>query len=213
MYLDNNEPNNILQILIKKLGLVAADSMTFGGASIVYDNYNKIIDYTKKCNDALYYLQVDKFLSSIEVDPLEFEKFLKENPDNLKLGLETIKILEQTHLDKQAGMLARALKLYIKNPTIDEKYKFHKNTHIITNIDHHLVNEVENLKKYPVEPHHSLYKTDQKLNFNVFVINPDKNLINFGFVKLPQTSIFTPGRELYVVSSFYTEFYETIFKD
>lgn len=193
--------------------MVAADSMTIGGASILYENYNKVVDYTKKCNDALYYLQVDKFLNSIDVTPSEFESFLKDNPDNLKLGLETIKILEQTHLDKQAEMLARAFKLYIKAPTVESKITFHKNIHIITNIDQHLINEIDKIKDYPTEPAPSSYITNRKLNIHLFIINPHKNLINLGFVKLPEYHISVPGKEIYVLSEYFLYFFENIFKE
>ncbi|MFL9517764.1 hypothetical protein ACKENX_16385 [Acinetobacter baumannii] len=213
MLVNNHSGNDKLKIILRNLGLIVADTITLGGASKLNETYIEIAEYTKQCNDTLYYLQVDKFLNSLEVDSDEFENFIKDNPDNLKLGLETIKLLEQTALEKQAGMLARALKIYIKNPTPDEKSKFHKNIHIITNLDHHLINEIEHLKDYPVEPPHSLYKIDGRINLSVFVVNPNKNLINFEFVKLPQTSFFIPGKELYVVSSYYMEFYKNIFID
>ncbi|HBJ3898337.1 hypothetical protein Q4029_05460 [Acinetobacter baumannii] len=104
MYLNEKQPNNMLQIILKNLGILASDTITFGGASKIHDTYAEITEYTKKCNDALYYLQVDKFLNSLDIDQTEFDNFIKENPDNLKLGLETIKILEQTNLDRQAEM-------------------------------------------------------------------------------------------------------------
>ncbi|MFW1804986.1 hypothetical protein [Acinetobacter baumannii] len=152
MYLNEDQPNNILQIILKNLGILVSDSITFGGASKIHDTYAEITEYTKKCNDALYYLQVDRFLNSLDIDQTEFDNFIKENPDNLKLGLETIKILEQTNLDRQAEMLARAFQLYIKNPISENKKSFHRNVHIIKKIDEHLISEIEDLKKLPSKP-------------------------------------------------------------
>ncbi|MDC4750523.1 hypothetical protein NQ853_18360, partial [Acinetobacter baumannii] len=104
---------DILNIILKHTGLVIADSLTLGGASKVKESIEEISKYTKNCNDALYTLQVQTFLNTVDIDQTEFENFIKENPDNLRLGLETIKILEKTFIEKQAEMLARAFKMYI----------------------------------------------------------------------------------------------------
>lgn len=217
MYLDNNEPLNILQILIKKLGLAAADSMTFGTASTLYDSYNDIVEYTKKCNDALYYLQVDKFLNSIDIESSEFEDFIKENPDNLKLGLETIKILEQTNLDKQAEMLARAFQLYIRQPTPENKTLFHKNVHIIKKIDYFLIEEIAKLKNYPVnppEPRMEVTEQGLDMDLDAYVFNPHKELIDFGFLVLPKMEQnLLAASNIFEVSLFFDFFYQNIFKD
>ncbi|MDC4457886.1 hypothetical protein NQ652_09295 [Acinetobacter baumannii] len=217
MYLDNNEPLNILQILIKKLGLAAADSMTFGTASTLYDSYNNIVDYTKKCNDALYYLQVDKFLNSIDIESSEFEDFIKENPDNLKLGLETIRILEQTNLDKQAEMLARAFQLYIRQPTPENKALFHKNVYIIKKIDYFLIEEIEKLNNYPVNPPEPTIEMTEEglyIDWEPYVRNPHKELIDFGFLALPKIGLNTlHASNIFEVSLFFEFFYNNIFKD
>lgn len=217
MYLNNDEPLNILQILTKKLGLAAADSMTFGGASILYDSYNNIVEYTKKCNDALYYLQVDKFLNSLDVDPAEFEDFIKENPDNLKLGLETIKILEQTNLDKQAELLARAFQLYIRQPTPENKTLFHKNVHIIKKIDYFLIEEIEKLNNYPVnppEPRMEVTEQGLEMDLDAYIFNPHKELIDFGFLVLPKMEQnLLAASNIFEVSLFFEFFYQNIFKD
>ncbi|MDO7524238.1 hypothetical protein Q5M60_04610 [Acinetobacter baumannii] len=217
MYLDSNEPLNILQILIKKLGLAAADSMTFGTASTIYDSYNNIVEYTKKCNDALYYLQVDRFLNSIDIEPSEFEDFIKENPDNLKLGLETIKILEQTNLDKQAEMLARAFQLYIRHPLPENKNLFHKNVHIIKKIDYFLIDEIEKLNNYPVNPPAPTYQmTEQGLHIDLdaYVFEPHKELIDFGFLVLPKMELNAlAASNIFEVSLYFEFFYQNIFKD
>lgn len=217
MYLDSNDPLNILQILIKKLGLAAADSMTFGTASTIYDSYNNIVEYTKKCNDALYYLQVDKFLNSIDIESSEFEDFIKENPDNLKLGLETIKILEQTNLDKQAEMLARAFHLYIRHPIPENKALFHKNVYIIKKIDYFLIEEIEKLNNYPVNPPEpTIEMTDEGLyiDWAPYVRNPHKELIDFGFLALPKIGMNTlHASNIFEVSLFFEFFYKNIFID
>ncbi|MDI9820496.1 hypothetical protein [Acinetobacter baumannii] len=212
MYLNEDQPNNILQIILKNLGILVSDSITFGGASKIHDTYAEITEYTKKCNDALYYLQVDKFLNSLDIDQTEFDNFIKENPDNLKLGLETIKILEQTNLDRQAEMLARAFQLYIKNPISENKKSFHRNVHIIKKIDEHLISEIEDLKNYPVNPPAPRVKIGQSLDFTGYVNNPHKDLINFGFLKLPKVGINSAGREYYEVTEFFEFFFNNILK-
>lgn len=209
---EENKPLNILKIIIKHTGLGITDALLNGAASKVYDTYKDIRDYTKKCNDALYTQQLEIFLTSIDVTQQEFEEFIRTNPDNLRLGLETIKILEQTILEKQAEMLARAFQLYIKDPTPDSKKFFHKNVHIINNIDEYLISAIEDLKNYPVNPPVPRVRIGQRLDFTGYVNNPHKDLINFGFLKLPKVGINSAGSEYYEVTEFFVFFFNNILK-
>ncbi|HCV3302658.1 TPA: hypothetical protein OV749_003532, partial [Acinetobacter baumannii] len=192
---DENNSLNILKIIIKHTGLGVTDALFNGAASKLYDTYKDIRDYTKKCNEALYTQQLEVFLTTMDVTQQEFEEFFRTNPDNLRLGLETIKILEQTILEKQAEMLAIAFQLYIKDPTPDNKKIFHKNVHIINNIDEYLISEIENLKNYPVSPPTPRVRIGQRVDLSRYVINPHKDLINFGFLKPPKVGINSAGSE------------------
>ncbi|KHN66732.1 hypothetical protein DH17_17800 [Acinetobacter oleivorans] len=196
---------NILNIILKNTGLVIADFITLGSASKIKESIEEISEYTKKCNDALYTLQVQTFLNTIEVDSEAFEKFIEENPDNLRLGLETIKILEKTFIEKQAEMLARAFRIYIKNSTLENKSLFYKLTYIITKLDHHLINEIENMKDLPINPITRVTPSDdlgrKRLVKEGYLENPNIELFNFGFIE-KDGSVISPNKEFFKITNF-----------
>ncbi|MDV7386067.1 hypothetical protein R4446_00100 [Acinetobacter baumannii] len=212
-----NKSLKILKIIIKHTGLGITDALLNGAASKAYDAYKDIRDYSKKCNEALYAKQLETFLTSLDVTQQEFEDFFRTNPDNLRLGLETIKILEQTILEKQAEMLARAFLLYIKTPTPENKSLFHKNEHIIKKVDYFLIEEIEKLTDYPVDPPEPQFEyTEQGLlmNFDPYVMNPHKDLINFGFLIPPKMEMnILAASDIFEVTPFFDFFYQNIFKD
>lgn len=206
---------NILNIILKNTGLVIADSLTLGGASKIKESIEGISEYTKNCNDALYTLQIQTFLNTVEIDQTEFENFIEENPDNLRLGLETIKVLEKTFIEKQAEMLARAFKMYIKNPILENKSLFYKLTYIITKLDHHLLEEIESMKDLPINPIKKIIPTDRSDRFGRSVMigyleNPNIELFNFGFIE-KDGSVISPNKEYFKITKFYKFFYENIY--
>ncbi|MFV5586103.1 hypothetical protein VXQ32_16555 [Acinetobacter oleivorans] len=203
---------NILNIILKNTGLVIADSLTLGGASKVKESIEEISEYTKKCNDALYTLQIQTFLNTIEIDSEIFEKFIEENPDNLRLGLETIKILEKTFIEKQAEMLARAFRIYIKNPTAENKSLFYKLVYIINKLDHHLIDEIENMKDLPLKPITRVIPNGGlgRMVKEGYLENPNIELFNFGFIE-KDGSVISPNKEFFRITVFYRFFYENIY--
>ncbi|MDC4276352.1 hypothetical protein NQ637_18165 [Acinetobacter baumannii] len=214
---EENKSLKILKIIIKHTGLGVTDALLFGAGSKIYDTYKDIREYSKKCNEALYAKQLESFLNSMDISQQDFEEFFSKNPDNLRLGLETVKILEQTILEKQAEMLARAFQLYIRDDAPKNKTLFHKNVHIITKIDYFLIDEIEKLTNYPVNPPAPTYQmTEQGLHIDLdpYVSNPHKELIDFGFLVLPKMELNTlAASNIFEVSLFFEFFYQNIFKD
>lgn len=204
---------NMLNIIAKNTALVVADTFTAGVGSKIKDTLSEIEEYTKQCNDSLYSLQIETFLNTVEIDQTEFENFIKENPDNLRLGLETIKILEKTFIEKQAEMLARAFKFYVSNPTEENKSMFNKFVFIINKLDRYLMDEIEAIKKFPVNPQvqTSQVGNGYKVNMDNFVVNPTPELATLGFLKRHSTTIFLDNKEYYGVTPFFKFFYENIY--
>ena len=132
---------DLLKITAKHVGLGIADTFSAGMGSAVKDSIAEIKEYAQKNNEALYYLQVKTFLETVEFNQEEVEKFFKENPDNLRLGAEIFKILEQTHIDEQSQMIARAFTLYVHGK-IEKAFLDHL-LHIINNLNRHLMNILE----------------------------------------------------------------------
>ncbi|MDC5044136.1 hypothetical protein NRA10_18355, partial [Acinetobacter baumannii] len=125
-------------------------------------------------------------------------------------GLETIKILDQTTIEKQAEMLAKALKNYIKNPSVKEKETFYRNSYIIKRLDNYLLSEVDKLKEYKINPILPNARVGEKQSFNGFILNPPTELINFGFLKKPDINVIGGGIELYILTEYYSYFYNNI---
>lgn len=204
---------NILNIILKNTGLVIADSLTLGGASKVKESLEEISEYTKNCNDALYTLQIQTFLNTVDIDPTEFENFIKENPDNLRLGLETIKILEKTFIEQQAEMLARAFKLYVNNPTEENKRLFNKFVFIINKLDRFLMDEIEIIKNFPVDPEVQTFQVGNgyRVSMDNFVVNATPELATLGFLKRHTSTLYLNNNEYYGVTPFFKFFYENIY--
>lgn len=131
-----NTLNKKAQIAVKNLGVSIIDTFTLGIGSGIKDTLQQIKEYSELCNDALYTLQIKTFLESIELDQIEIQNFFDNNKDNQRLGLEVLKILESTYLEKQASMLAVIFTKYV-NGTLD-KSKFNKYVNLIKKIDNHL---------------------------------------------------------------------------
>ncbi|QNV46188.1 hypothetical protein IEE82_02590 [Acinetobacter baumannii] len=54
------------------------------------------------------------FLETAELDKDDVNTFFQNNPDNQRLGAEIFKILEQTYIENQSQMMARAFSLYVQ---------------------------------------------------------------------------------------------------
>ncbi|EHU1490874.1 TPA: hypothetical protein ACGA4X_003556 [Acinetobacter baumannii] len=133
--------SNLLQILVKNIGLGVIDTLAMGAGSTIKNSVAEVQNHTKQTSDAIYYLQVKTFLETAELDQDEINRFFQGNPDNQRLGAEIFKILEQTYIEKQSQMMARAFSLYVLKKI--EKHTLDQLTYIITNLNQHLINKLE----------------------------------------------------------------------
>lgn len=133
---------DVLKIIAKNVGTAVTDTLSFNMGSAIKNSAEEIKEYSKLTNDALYYLQVQKFLETADLDSEEIEDFLKESPDNQRLGLELFKVLEKTHLEKQAELMAISFQKYLKKIISSEQYNVYN--HIITQLDRHTLLQMDN---------------------------------------------------------------------
>lgn len=144
---------DLLKIIAKNAVTVATDSISTatltGDGSYAISNlasaglksWSEIKDFTKQSNDALYSLQVETFLHTADLNKEQVEDFLNENTDNLRLGMETLKILEKTHLEKQAELMGIAFKKYVKGEISKKEYNLF--THIIEKLNRYILEALE----------------------------------------------------------------------
>lgn len=127
----------------KHIGMAVADSLTLGGVSAIKNSLAELKASADLSNENLYYWQIKTFIDTA-TDDLTEEKvinFLNNHPQGYRLGAEIFKILESTYIDKQAELIAIAFKQRVrKNISEDD---FHKYIHIITQLNHHLIQLIE----------------------------------------------------------------------
>lgn len=160
---------------------------------------------SKMANDALYYLQVKTFLETVNLSHEEVSQFMHENPDHQRLGLEIFKILEQTTLEHQARMIAKAFNLYTKKDI--QKQEFDKYTYIISRINSHLINLIKEL---------ALLKTNKEdPEFEYDIQNPNMELVNFSFLIEVTSQLYPGGTQIaqFRKTDTFNYFYTNIFKD
>lgn len=161
---------------------------------------------SKMANDALYYLQVKTFLETVNLSYEEVSQFMNENPDHQRLGLEIFKILEQTTLEHQARMIAKAFNLYTKKDI--QKQEFDKYTYIITRLNNHLILLIDEL--YIIETN----RDDPELVFDIS--NANMEFVNFQFLIEVPSPLNLDGKikisRFKRTENFYY-FYKKIFKD
>ncbi|WP_213687765.1 hypothetical protein [Acinetobacter sp. WY4] len=132
---------------LEKLAIVAGhaslnviDNFTLNAGSTIKNAISDVVDYTRKCNDALLYLRIKTFIESTTLDEEEVNTFLAENSDNFLLGLEVLKTLEQTITNQQAEMTARNFTLMVRRRISLEMY--YKVQHIILRLNGYLLTEL-----------------------------------------------------------------------
>lgn len=183
----------LLRITAKNIGLGIADTFSAGMGSAVKDSIAEIKEYAQKNNEALYYLQVKSFLETVEFDQNDVTKFFNENPDNVRLGAEIFKILEQTVIEEQAKMLSRAFSLWIQKK-YENRSQFDRDVYLIKSMDSHLLNlfrEIGELRDDGVDATHDSQHLEH-LNLVVKEKNPIQNSSNKYEYKASQL-----GREFY----------------
>ena len=136
-----NVLTTLVTVIGKNAGIAVANTLSCGISGAIVDSIRDIQDQTRATNDTIYYLQVKTFLETTELNQEEVNNFFVNNADNQRLGAEVFKILEQTYIDKQSQMLAKAFQLYVKN--IIKKPKFDQLVYIITNLNQHLINKLD----------------------------------------------------------------------
>ena len=129
---------DLLKITAKNIGLRLADNLSAGMGSAISDSIKDIQEYSQKTNEALYYFQIRTFLETADIDQEEVNNFFQENPNNLRLGIEIFKILEQTVIEEQAKMLARAFSLWVRKKYKDRS-QFDMDIYLIKSLDSHLL--------------------------------------------------------------------------
>ena len=173
----------LLRITAKNIGLGIADTFSAGMGSAVKDSIAEIKEYAQKNNEALYYLQVKSFLETVEFDQDEVTKFFNENPDNVRLGAEIFKILEQTVIEEQAKMLSRAFSLWIQKK-YENRSQFDRDVYLIKSMDSHLLNlfrEIGELRDDGVDATYDSQHLEH-LNLVVKEKNPIQNSSNNSFI-------------------------------
>ena len=177
--------------------------MTFGVAMNITDFVHKVIQHGKGIRDAHYALQVKAFLETpTEVTQEEFKKFIEDNPDHQRLGLEVFKILEQTVIEEQAKMLSKAFSLWIKGKYAF-KYEFDADVYLIKNLDAYLFSMFKEIAK------------DWKNKNNYFKGNHFKHLEILDLIKEIDNPMWSESdiKPSYQVSTIGIQFYERIVKE
>ncbi|WP_168379730.1 hypothetical protein [Acinetobacter cumulans] len=64
---------DILKIIAKNVGTAVTDTLSFNMGSAIKNSAEEIKEYSKLTNDALYYLQVKKFLETADLDSEEID--------------------------------------------------------------------------------------------------------------------------------------------
>lgn len=150
--------------------------------------------------------QLLAFIQEAENTDRDFiEKFFR-NKENVEIGFEILGILDQTFLEKQARMLFRATKL-LKDKNIN-KIEFDKYTYIITHLNSHLINLLQEL--------FFLKTNNEDPNFEFDISNPNMELVSFQFLIEVESPLVLDGKTKiarFKRTDEFFHFYEKIFKD
>lgn len=126
-------------VMAKHVGMAAADSLTFGGASAIKNGVAELKNLADQSNENLFYWQLRTFLDTASEDISEEEvtTFLNNHPQGYRFGAEIFKILESTYLEKQAELIGIAFKQRVKGKITESQ--FNQYVHIITQLNHHII--------------------------------------------------------------------------
>lgn len=178
---------DLLKITAKNIGLSLADNLSAGMGSTISNSIKEIQEYSKQTNEALYYLQIKTFLETVDLDQQEINQFFEKNPDNLRLGVEIFKILENTCLEQQAKYIAKAFRKYVHSEITENK--FYQYIHVIEKLDRFILTEIqqdiENLELY--YKRHKMVRSFDELgiaNFRGTHVVSNHNLQTIGFIEV-----------------------------
>ena len=133
------------------------------------------------------------------------EKFVKDK-NNTGLGFEILGILDQTYLEKQARMIARSTKLF--KDQIISKQQFDQYTYIVTKLNNHLINLLQEL--------YSLKTNKEYPEFEFDISNPNMELVSFQFLIEVESPLVLDGKTKiarYKRTDEFYHFYENVFKN
>lgn len=209
------------KIATKNIGLVAVDNISFGMGSGIKNAADEMTEYASLCNEALYHMQIRTFLETVDLEQDEVNHFFNNNLDNQRLGIEILKILENTILEKQSKYIAIAFKRYVRGE-IDSR-KFHQYLHVIDQLTRHIVDEIEqDLEIVDKHTMHGLPSIENEMSVYAFTdTKASKNQVlqNIGFLvektekqELRMSGNFEPKLS-YFRTGLYLDFYLEIIKE
>lgn len=209
------------KIATKNIGLVAVDNISFGMGSGIKNAADEMTEYASLCNEALYHMQIRTFLETVDLEQDEVNNFFDNNLDNQRLGIEILKILENTILEKQSKYIAIAFKRYVSGEISSRK--FHQYLHVIEQLNRHIVDEIEqDLEIVNKHTMHGLPSIENERSIYAFTgTNASKNQVlqNIGFLvektekqELRMSGNFEPKLS-YFRTGLYLDFYLEIIKE
>ncbi|MEJ5033934.1 hypothetical protein WH243_01320 [Acinetobacter sp. MYb177] len=213
----NNHPLlQYLSITSKHLLWQFSNSGTLGIPEALKNSANEIYLQSKLSNEALYYLQVKTFLETLDLEENDVEQFMSENSDHQRLGLELFKVLENTSLEKQACMLAKAFKAFLSRKC--DKDEYDKYVYIICRLDNHLIKLIETMfnKGYDHSEIEPSFEKDGLIiqvgkTHSSYFFKPNLELLNFDFLETEKLNHTLQNQEVkYIRTLFFLHFYENI---
>jgi hypothetical protein len=119
------------------------------------------------------------FIQETETNNPDFIKDFFKDKNNTELGLEILGILDQTYLEHQARMIGRATLLKYNGKI--SKQEFDKYTYIITKLNNHLTNIVEETYQLHQQRLSDSLQTHYPPN-SIDLQNANMDLLSFGFL-------------------------------
>lgn len=163
-----------LSLGLFKGAVALVDTVTYGQVGAFLDTKKQMQEFIKNTTDALYTLNVDAFIKNIDIQENEWDEFIKQNPDKIKIGIEALSILKQVTFGLQAEMIAIALSLKVKDKISFLEYN--KYTYIILRMNEYLFDLMVGIDTEKKDNHPHL----KGLSVGVEFSNPE--LIGFGFL-------------------------------
>lgn len=228
----------LIDSLAKNYGMAIADSVSVeslnnpsstavgGLASATLDTWKDMKEHIKDCNEARYFLFVQTFLETAEIDQEQFNKFIEENPDNVKFGLEVLKLLEEVTIEEQAKMLSKNLSLRANKKIDDNEYN--QNIFIIMRFDKYLIDQFKKYMVYekPIQGMTFVWGDNNLSNLNQVEIpdmfyHPPMDFVSFGFLiqevpkemKIISNVTGIQRNSHYSITTTAEKFYKTFFKE
>ncbi len=235
---DRDFLKKLIQSVSRNYGMAIADSITpetlnnpssmaVGGlVSATVNTWQDMKGHIKDCNEARYFLFVQTFLETAEIDQEQFNQFMEENPDNIKFGLEALKLLEEITIEEQAKMLSTNLSLRASKKIDDTEYN--ENIFIIMRLDRYLIDKFKEYINYqkPKSTMSSAMRIDESgthINPAVFqtdnmFYHPPMDFVSFGFLEqeiIPNHFVANglKRKEYYSITNKARKFYEKFFKE